>query len=88
MKRIDETAGRIGAAMRHARNVCHLHQDDMAILLRITPAELYAYERGTLKISQDVLERIVLMGFKMIHVHRLERLYRWRRGLFEKLNNN
>lgn len=87
MKHIDETAGRLGTAMRHGRNNCHLHQDEMARLLQIRPDELYEYERGTLKIPQDVLERIILMGFKMIHVRRLERLYRWRRHLFEKFAN-
>ena len=88
MKQIDETAGRMGFAMRQARKQCRLSADEVAILLHITSAELLSYERGTDKIPTDIIERVFIMGYKMIRVRTLENSYRKYRRIFRKLKQS
>ena len=88
MKQIDETAGRMGFAMRHARKQCRLSADEVAILLHITSAELLSYERGTDKIPTDIIERVFIMGYKMMRVRVLENSYRKYRRIFRKLKQS
>jgi len=87
MKQIDETAGRLGVAMRRARRVCRLAQDEAAVLLRVTPAELAEYECGRARMPYDVMEHVFLMGYKMMHVRMMERSYRNHRNIFRKIKN-
>ena len=84
-KPIDETAGRVGAMMRQARRVCHMPTDDAAALLHVMPNELVAYERGFTKIPTDLLERMFVMGYKMMHVRVLENRYRQHRMALMKI---
>lgn len=86
MKQIDETAGRMGIAMRLARRRCYLPYDQVATLLRITPDELAKYERGRQKIPTDILERVFTMAYKMMHCRTLENMYRRQRNLFNKFS--
>lgn len=85
MKTIDETAGRIGRAMISARHVCRLTRDDVADLLHIMPNDLVEYERGHTKIPHDILERIFMLGYKTMHLRKLERMYRQQRWIFRKI---
>lgn len=83
-KPIDITAGRMGAMLRSARQMCKLSTDDAAHLLRIMPDELAAYEHGTMAIPQSVLEHMFIMGYKMIQVRTIEHRYHNQRKLFRK----
>jgi len=87
MKKIDETAGRMGMAMRQARRVCRLVPDDAAILLGIMPTDLAEYERGTAKVPFDVLEHMYVMGYKMLQVRIMENRYRRQRKIFSKIKD-
>jgi len=87
MKQIDETAGRLGAAMRQARRICCLGPDDVAVLLGIMPAELAEYERGTAQVPYDVLQHVFVMGYKMMQVRIIESRYRSHRNVFRKIKN-
>ena len=84
MKQIDETAGRFGRAMMHARRVCHMSTDDVALLLRMTPAELHEFERAHEKVPVYVFEHILVVAFKTMHLRVLENKYRCQRNLFRK----
>lgn len=84
-KQIDATAGRMGAMLRVARRACNLTTDDAALLLRIMPDELAAYERGIQEIPQGVLEHMFIMGYKMIQVRIIERRYHKEHMMFRKL---
>lgn len=86
MKQIDETAGRMGIAMRLARHRCYLPHDQVATLLRITPNELAEYEHAQKKITSDILERVFTMAYKMMHLRILESMYRRQRNMFNKFN--
>lgn len=85
MKKLNETAAVMGMAMRYARCKCGLTSDDAATLLRINPSELYEYERGREQVPLDIIERVFVMGYKMIHARALEKLYRRQRRIFVKL---
>lgn len=87
-KQLDTTAGRLGLAMRHARQMYHMTSDDAAFLLRISPNELFEYERGVAPIPTDIMEHIVLMGYKMMRVRILERAYSRRRAIFRKIRQS
>ena len=82
--KIDETAGRMGTAMRSARQVCHIALDEAASFLDITPAELFEYERGSAEVPFGVLEHVFTMGYKMLHIRILENKYLRQRNLFRK----
>ncbi len=84
MKKLNPTAARLGIAMRHARRACWLPHDEVAILLRITPNALAEYERGTTEIPSDILERVFIMAYKMMHVRTLDNVYRRQRHMFIK----
>lgn len=84
-KQIDETSGRVGAAMRNARQTCVIMHQDAAALLHITPKELGAYECGAEKIPTDILERVFAMAYKMIQIRQIEDRYRRQRRVFWKL---
>jgi len=87
MKKIDETAGRLGLAMRQARRVCRLSQDDAAAILCIMPTNLAEYEFGVTKIPFDVLEHLFVMGYKMLQVRTTESRYRRHRKVFNKIKD-
>ena len=84
-KTIDDTAGRVGAMLRQARRVCHMPQDDAAALLHIMPDKLAEYERGFTKIPSALLERMFVLGYKMMHVRVLENRYRQQNIAFRRL---
>jgi len=85
MKQLDETAGRLGIAMRNARRICYIPHDEVAYLLHITPKELAEYEQGIVKIPFDILERILIYGYRTMHARVLEGTYRKKRFVFNKL---
>jgi len=85
MKQIDETAGRVREIMRAARQVCHISHDEAAALLRIMPNELSEYEYGVSKIPADILERMFVLGYKMMRIRVLESRYRRQRNIFQKI---
>ena len=84
-KQIDATAGRMGAMLRSARQMCHMSTDDAALLLRIMPDELAAYERGISKMPTGVLEHMFIMGYKMMQVRIIERRYNDQCAMLKKL---
>ncbi len=86
-KQIDETAGRIGRAMMHARHALRIPRDEVASLLHLLPNELSEYERAITKIPQDIFERMFLLGYRMMHFCTLEDKYRQQRKLYHKLKN-
>ena len=87
-KPIDETASRLGAIMCNARRMMYMPHDEVAKMLLISPAEMLEYERGTTKIPADVLERVIVMGYKMIRVRTLEDRYRRQRRVFNKIKQS
>ena len=74
-KPIDETAQRLGTSMRVAREYCRLSIDELAGILRVMPTELYEYECGIRQIPTDILQRIFIMGYKMMYARRCDRRY-------------
>lgn len=88
MKTVNTFDERLGVAMRHARHASGSTPDELARLLRIMPDELLAYERGLSEIPLDILERIIVMGYKMIIVRSLEKKYRLQRKVFGKIKHN
>lgn len=74
-KPIDDTARRLGIAIRIARDNCQLSIDAAATLLRIMPMDLAKYERGVLPIPTDILQRITIMGYKMLEARRFDHKY-------------
>ena len=82
---IDETAVRLGRAIRIARENCHLSLDAAAVLLRVRPMELAEYEAGTVQIPADIMQRISIMGFKMMQARRFDRRYIRLRKMMERL---
>lgn len=83
MKQLDKTSGRLGAAMLRARRSCKLSPDDVATLLRITPASLFEYEHGITEIPQHILERIFGLGYQAMFMHKLYCYYRRRDAWFK-----
>ncbi|MBD5400458.1 helix-turn-helix transcriptional regulator [bacterium] len=83
--KIDNTAGRLGRALYDARIACNIPYDNAAMLLHITPNELSEYERGTTEIPHDIMIRMLVMGYKLIHARTLEEKYRRQRNTFKKL---
>lgn len=88
MKQIDHTAARLGIAMRDARRTTFIPIDVICNLLKITPGELYEYETGIKPIPHDMLQHIVFMSYKMLHVRALDALYRKHQTIFNKLRKN
>ena len=84
-KPIDETAVRLGRAIRLARDNCHLSLDAAAVLLRVLPMELAAYEAGITQIPADILQRITIMGYKLLQARRFDRRYIRMRKMMEKI---
>ncbi len=84
-KKIDETAGRFGHAMRTARQACHMSSDDAARLLRMMPNELLEYERGVTKVPIQVFEYFCILGYKMMRVRVAENVYLRRQAVFRKM---
>lgn len=82
----DEMALRVGSALRHARMACRMDLTEAATLLRITPKELGYYERGISKMPTDIIERLILLGYKMIRMRVLENTYRRYRNIFRRLS--
>lgn len=74
-KPIDETAVRLGASLRSARNNCQMSIDAAAVLLHVMPMELVEYECGFAQIPTDILQRVTTMGYKMLQVRRFDRRY-------------
>ena len=85
MKKTNKPANQMGFAMLCARQQCHLQPDEVALLLRITPAELFEYERGTEHMPTDVLQHVFIMGYKMMRIRVLEDRYRRQRRMFQKI---
>lgn len=81
-KAINDTAGRLGRAMRGARRDCRLCHEDAARLLRVSPNELLEYESGTKNIPTDVFVHVFIMGYKMMEVRTLASRYRCHRKAF------
>ena len=84
-KQIDETAGRLGAAMYRARVTRHLSRDEVSALLYIMPDELSEYERGIKKIPDEILQHVFTLGYKMMRFRNLEDRYRQQRKIFRKI---
>ena len=84
-KQIDATAGRMGAMLRSARQMCHMSTDDAALLLRIMPDELAAYERGIMEVPLHIMEHMFVMAYKMMQVRIIERRYYDQRAMLKKL---
>lgn len=82
--RLDQTAVRMGAALRHARRHNGLNTDDAAPMLNIMPDELASYEHGIAEMPMDILLYIFTMGYKMIQVRMIERRYRNMRQVFHQ----
>ena len=82
---IDETAVRLGYAIRIARENCHLSLDAAAVMLRVLPMELAMYEAGIAQIPMDIMQRINIMGFKMMQARRFDRRYIRLRKMMERL---
>lgn len=82
---IDETALRLGTAIRIARDNCQLSIDAAATLLRIMPMDLARYESGAAQIPTDILQRITTMGYKMIQARRFDRRYIRLRKMLSKM---
>lgn len=87
-KPIDETAGRLGTIMCNARRLCYMPHDEVAKLLRIPPADMLEYERGTKKIPADVLERVIVLGYKMLRIRALESRYIRQRMVLRRVKEN
>ena len=84
-KPIDETAVRLGTAMKVARNACHVSPDDTASLLRIMPSELAEYERGISQMPTDIIQRVFISGYEMMRFRTLDRRYRKLRHMMHKV---
>ena len=84
---IDATTGRLGRALRTARTANHMSADEASRLIDILPDELIQYERGRGKMPQDVLEHLLLMGYRMIHFLTLEKRYRFQRRIYRKIKD-
>lgn len=87
IKQIDATARRMGAMLRRARRMCQMSTDETALMLRIMPDELVAYERGMQEIPLHIMEHIFIMGYKMMQVRIIENKYYRQRKLYQKLSN-
>ena len=87
MKQVNETVGRMGAALRQARQACRMTHDEVAVLLGVMPSDLAEYERGITVIPFDVLRQIFVMGYKMIEVRAIEKHYRCQRKVFRRIKN-
>ena len=85
MKKTKDTAQYIGVVMNRARYKSGIALDDAAKMLRVSPGELYDYERGRLQMPLDVMEHVFIMGLRMMHNRLLEELYRRQRRIFRKL---
>lgn len=88
IKPIDETARRMGIAMRNVRAVIHLSTDEASRLLRIMPNDLMEYERGVTPIPKEILEYIFTTGYQMMRFRYLEDRYRAQRRFFRKLKQH
>ncbi|MBD5388807.1 hypothetical protein HDR63_00950 [bacterium] len=86
-KTIDATTGRVGCALRVARTANHMSAEEASRLLYIMPDELIQYERGLVKIPQDILEHLLMMGYRMIHFLTLEKRYRFQRRIYHKIKD-
>ena len=85
-KQIDATARRMGAMLRRARQVCQMSTDETALMLRIMPDELVAYERGVQEIPLHIMEHIFIMAYKIMQVRIIEGKYRQQRKFCQKQN--
>lgn len=84
-KPIDTTAGRMGAMLRSARQMCKLSTDDASSILHILPDDLAAYEHGVWEIPLGVLEHMFIMGYKMIQVRIIEHRYHNQRKILRQI---
>ena len=84
-KAINETAAHMGRALFAARQTCHLSHSDVADILNITLEDLLEYERGSAQMPIVVLERMFVMGYKMMGVRKLEKKYMAKRDFFRKI---
>ncbi len=87
INKIDATAARLGFAMREARHVCHIPHDDAAELLHIMPNDLHEYERGVTEVPIDILQRVFILGYKMMQVRIINRRYRLQRKMLSQIKN-
>lgn len=85
MKQIDNTAGRIGVAMRDARRNAHMPMDVVAWLLHVSLADLQQFETGTKQIPMEVIRYICLMGYQLLQIRSFERMYKQRQYFFNKM---
>ena len=85
MKVSDESTRRIGAIMHNARLVCHMSRNELAELLRISPAELSTYEHGRTSIPQHLLEYIFILGYNTMRIRSLRERYRYQCRVFRKI---
>jgi len=85
MTKFDDTAARMGIAMRYARQNAFIPKDEIATLLGITPNELHEYEQGVRQLPIDIMQRIFAIGYVTIHIRSMEDIYRRKRHLFNKL---
>ncbi|MBD5400220.1 hypothetical protein HDR61_00515 [bacterium] len=84
-KAINETAARVGHALRTARQTARLTHGDSADLFGITMEEQLQYERGTAQIPIELLEHMFVMGYKLIGIRILEKKYRIKRDFIRKI---
>lgn len=82
---IDETAARLGRAMRAGRQMCRLTHDDAARLLRVLPGELLEYECGVKRIPTDVFVQAFTMGYRMMEVRTMRHNYIRHRKILHEL---
>lgn len=88
MKTVNKFDERLGVVLRRGRYASGLTHDELARLLRIMPDELLAYERGRSEIPLNILERIIVMGYKMIIIRSLEKKYRLEQKVFRKIKQS
>ena len=84
-KPIDDNMAHLGSSMKNARQQCRISMDEAAGLLHITPNELFEYERGAKPVPRDILQRLFIMGYKMIEVRVVNHQYQAHRSAFRKI---
>lgn len=72
-KTIDETAKYMGRAMVRARITTFIPRAHLAKLLNISMIQLKLYELGRERIPESILERLITLGYMMIHTRNLNR---------------
>lgn len=87
VKAIDENQARLGLSLRVGREECRLSLEDAAHMLHIMPNELFEYEHGAKPVPMDILQRLFIMGYKMIEVRIINNRYQVQRNMFKKIES-